>query len=266
LPRSASAAAIGVLLYVAFLRRGFAPRSAIGASLPFVLAAAAGGMLNDYHDRRRDALDKPWRAIPAGYVRPRLVLTVAALMILVAGMGSLVADYSTTQRATAWVALAAVSCYHLVVRRAPALKAPYIGVLSALPVACVLDGTAVPSLGPWVATATFVCGRELLMDVLDIAGDAETGSRTIAVRLGATAGGVLGFTLVIAGVAIFQMSTRHVMGASGRAVILTAVLAASLTLWVLLPSRRRFVIYLMWIPLVVGVSALLLPLGLTRGR
>ena len=161
-----------------------------------------------------------------------------------------------------------MSSYHVVVARASVLKAPFIGVLSASPVACLLHGMPVPAFVPIVATATFVCGRELLMDVLDIAGDAATGSRTVAVRLGTSTGAGLGFSLVLAGAWLFHVSAGYALQDGGRwqGVLAAAVLGASLALWVSRPSRRRFVIYLMWIVLVSGIHSVLVLLQQARAR
>jgi len=212
-------------------------------------------MLNDYHDRDRDAIDKPWRAIPAGHVRAGFVAPVAFLMIGGAAVGSLAVGYSRAQLAMAWAALLGVSCYHLVIRRAAALKAPYIAILTSLPVACAFAGTSVSTFRPMVATITFVCGRELLMDVLDVAGDAATESRTVAVRLGASACSTLGFLMLAVGAALFGPAIAAREGAFAN-VIVALVLGAALALWGFRPGTRRVVIYLLWLPLLVGLGVL----------
>jgi geranylgeranylglycerol-phosphate geranylgeranyltransferase len=266
LTRGASALAIGATLYFGSRNLGVERGEAFLDSLPFILAASGGSVLNDYFDRGRDAVDKPWRAIPSGLLREQTAVTIAVLLLGLSAVLSLVAGYDRSRFLLFLIAVASVSAYSLFVHHAASLKAPYVGLLCALPIISLLSRSSLPTWPVATAVAGFICGKELLMDVLDVKGDLQAGSRTAAIRLGLRRCAVLAFAMQLGSLILFAFALRDRLGSAG--LLATACAAAWVFASAILwrpenPHRRRLLVHATWIP--VGLTVTVLLAALTPG-
>lgn len=142
------------------------------------------GALNDWADRRRDAVAQPDKPIPAGLVSPRAALAVAA-----AGAAlQLVASVPLGVVTVGLGALAAASAiaYDLWLSRTPASAVPYLVSFGILPlwvaagVGVALERVAAAA----VLVAPFAAAAHLANTLRDFEADAALGSRSLAQVLG----------------------------------------------------------------------------------
>ena len=73
------AAIIGILI-----AKGFAVETAVLIFLAVFLITGAGNVVNDYYDRKIDAVNRPKRPIPSGRISPKSALNYS-LVLFVAG-------------------------------------------------------------------------------------------------------------------------------------------------------------------------------------
>lgn len=160
-------------------------------SLPFVFTALVtglGNLINDYHDRDIDRVNKPRRPIPSGRLTPRYVLrayvagsiitALLAIALLSAAMLSLI---------LAWQVL-----LYYYARRGKRVALAGNLMIAAIAASAFVGG-AIPTGGfeatgfPALLAFLLVMGRELVKGAEDIPGDRQAGASTIAVRYGAEA-------------------------------------------------------------------------------
>ncbi len=249
----AGVALVGVL-------KGGPALTMIWLAVAVTLVAMGSFALNDFYDAVKDRVNAPHRAIPSGRLRRREAFAI--------GLGAIVAGSLTGARQlSGWALLIfATGCvgalfYNEVVRRAPAWKVAVTAALCAL--VLTLD-VAVLGLGAayyWICAAcfVFVFGRELLMDVRDIAGDSTAGLRTMAVLLGRRRAGKLGYGIVVGSVlpvALFLAVTNMDQWDQIVLVIYAMSIFASAGIW--FGGRRRWqqwtAIELLKIPLLCGIG------------
>jgi 4-hydroxybenzoate polyprenyltransferase/geranylgeranylglycerol-phosphate geranylgeranyltransferase len=218
---------------------------------------AAGGLLNDYFDRDRDAIDKPWRLIPAGRLSPRIAL-VAGLCSLGIGLWCAIeeAHYTRSELTVYGAAVAGVILYNGIVAYAAVAKGLVVGVLCALPLLFVTGNLGARTMTLCFGTVCFIWGRETLMDVLDVKGDQKAKSLTLPqccneLQISAVA-------LVIQFVGLFLFIGSITRGPVGQDVIAhvlaVGILCGISYVWFIAPSMRRAGIYLMWVPLILELG------------
>ena len=256
--RTASSLAVGVIIYCGLRHAGSATLTALAASVPFMCVVCAGGLLNDYYDRDRDAVDKPWRAIPAGRLRPGVAAALGCLLLSLSVSFAVVqGHYSHVDLVILGSAAIGVVFYNFIVKYAGMLKGLYVGLLCILPLLVVLGHSTIPAMPLCFGLTLFVWGRETLMDTLDVRGDAAVDSHTLAICIGQTRSTAIGFALLISGLAIFVCTIDRRLAPMGTAVqafavVLTVGLAM---LWRHAPPMRRIFVYLMWVPLALEIGA-----------
>jgi 4-hydroxybenzoate polyprenyltransferase len=258
--RATSALVISGMVYWGGIKRGEGVSEARIASVPFFLVVAAGGLLNDYFDRNRDAIDKPWRLIPTGRLNPGIVL-VAGYFFLGCGLWCAItaAHYTKNELAIYVVASAGVILYNWIVAYAALVKGVVVGVLCALPLVFTAGGLSGQGTVLCLGTIVFIWGRETLMDVLDVKGDSKAKSYTLPQYCGEVRVVVIAFGSQFVGLFIFIAGVTH--GNYTRDVIAhafaTSILCGVVLLWINAPSMRRTSIYLMWAPLICELCVLL---------
>uniref|UniRef100_A0A7C3WWE7 MFS transporter n=1 Tax=Thermofilum pendens TaxID=2269 RepID=A0A7C3WWE7_THEPE len=152
---------------------------------PFPWAAASvggwGNVVNDYFDISVDRVNKPWRPLAKGVVKPQESL---ALGFLLATLGILLSAFVSLF--CALVAAAAVFILFLYSWRLKRSGLPgnlAVAFLSALSI--IYGGLASPnppaSLLPALYAFVVILGRELAKGLEDVQGDAAAGIRTVAV-------------------------------------------------------------------------------------
>ncbi|MEQ1758247.1 MAG: UbiA family prenyltransferase [Vicinamibacterales bacterium] len=250
--RAVSAVLVGSMVGLGLFLGGMPWSQATLCAAPFVLAVMGGGAINDFFDRERDAVNKPWRAIPAGVISPDGALRLAITLLSGSVATAIFANYSRLQLGVFAATLGGVVVYNIVVRYAPVAKTFFTGILCALPMVLVLDYVRAPLMSLCLAMVAFIAGRELLMDVLDIHGDRLARTTTLPCKLGTRFSTFLGFALQ--GIGLLVLTFAELGRLDLAASLVHALAAATTATWAILwfvsdPGRRRNVIYGMWITL-----------------
>jgi len=167
-------------------------------SLPIVLVTMAAFVLNDLYDAPKDRLAGADKPVARGQVS--LLATRFFAVGLMAGAVAVAAllrqGYSLY---VVVAALIAVWLYSPTSRRIPVAKGLAAAVLCCVPLAYASAVTSVrfpPAL--YLLLITFMVGRELLLDVLDLPGDLKAGIRTLAAYLGPAPSRFAGWSLMAA--------------------------------------------------------------------
>jgi 4-hydroxybenzoate polyprenyltransferase len=154
-------------------------------SLSTILIAAAGYMINDYHDVKIDAINKPGRILVGKVLQRRELLTVyAALNLIAVALGIAVS--------LRIVAIHIISVSLLWLYSAHFKKTPFWGNLLiagltslSIFIIAVFYRQNYLMVGLYASLAFFVSLiREVVKDMEDIKGDATFGARTLPITLG----------------------------------------------------------------------------------
>jgi geranylgeranylglycerol-phosphate geranylgeranyltransferase len=161
------------------------PSIAYGFITGFTLTGASMA-INDYYDRRIDAINEPGRPIPSGVVKPKQALVFAAMLTGVGFVAAFLANLSCLVIAVvAWLMF---SAYTTVGKRS---GLPGNFLVSACVAVPFIYGSAV-SLGV-ISTNILLfvsmvflsnTGREITKGIVDVQGDKGQGVKTLAVRWG----------------------------------------------------------------------------------
>ncbi len=260
--RIVSTSLIGLVLYLGLTTLGLPAAVAAQATLPFVLCALGGFALNDYFDRDRDAIDKPWRPIPARMVSAGAVRRYGIAMLMCAVASWFFSGYSAGETLLFAATLIGVVSYNLVIKHFAAFKVLLTGLMSAAPLWLVLGRTEINPAGFVIAAVLFIAGRELLMDILDANGDKSVGSRTVPLLVGESATSAIGVVFQLCSLIVFSVALYQAGGFPSLlynpwhvlAVLVTLLLCIS---WYRLVDRRIQVIRLMWSVLVLDAMAVI---------
>lgn len=150
---------------------------------------AAAMVINDYYDRRIDAINEPQRPIPSGIVKPREALVFMAALIAVGSVLSLlITPYGLLCFVVAAISLAITATYLTVGKRSGLPGNFLVSACVAIPF---IYGsvTAIGTVGLNVllfASMAFLSntGREITKGIVDTKGDSAEGVKTLAVRFG----------------------------------------------------------------------------------
>jgi geranylgeranylglycerol-phosphate geranylgeranyltransferase len=150
---------------------------------------AAAMVINDYYDRKIDAINEPARPIPSGTVKPKEALAFMAALILFGFTFSLlVAPYGLLCFVVAAISLVLTATYLTVGKRTGLPGNFLVSACVAIPF---IYGSivAVGTIGLNVllfASMAFLSntGREITKGIVDTAGDRAEGVKTVAVRFG----------------------------------------------------------------------------------
>ncbi len=144
----------------------------------------AVGALNEWCDRKADAVAKPWKPIPAGLVPASHALAITfgglALMVLAGGL------LGPVELLVLAIANGCGLVYDLGVKRTPFSWLPYLVALPLVPIWAwlVMDGFEPRLLWLYPIGALFIVAIHLAQVLPDIAGDRRQGERGLAVVLG----------------------------------------------------------------------------------
>jgi geranylgeranylglycerol-phosphate geranylgeranyltransferase len=225
--------------------------AAVFTAIPFVLAAMGGFALNDYTDRIKDAINRPYRPIPSGRISPRRAWWVGWGLLTIATGSAAYLSRSAGDILVFAATISGVAAYNTVVSRATVLKNLWTGGLCALPFVYFCLKGRVPAAIP-LGIGLFVVGRELLMDIVDVSGDMASGIRTIAARCGFTKSSVMAFSLMAVAIFFFLGVMRSYL----VEIALSGAMLAAVVLWCSGRGRfRKDVVYLLWLPMLIGCVA-----------
>ena len=150
---------------------------------------AASMVINDYYDRKIDAINEPQRPIPSGTVKPKEALAFMIGLIVVGFVFSLlVEDHGLFCFIVAAASLVVTATYLTVGKRSGLPGNFLVSACVAIPF---IYGsvTAIGTVGLNVvlfAAMAFLSntGREITKGIVDVKGDRAEGVKTLAVRLG----------------------------------------------------------------------------------
>ncbi len=167
---------------------------------------AAAMVINDYYDRKIDAINEPQRPIPSGTIKPKEALAFMTALIVVGFVFSLlVQPYGLLCFVVAAVSLVLTASYLTVGKRSGLPGNFLVSACVAIPF---IYGsvTAIGTVGLNVtlfASMAFLSntGREITKGIVDVKGDSAEGVKTLAVRFGEKVAAVVavGFFLFAVG-------------------------------------------------------------------
>lgn len=193
----ALSAALGAILLGQSGESPLSPR--LGLTVVAVLGSQIlTGALNDWADRRRDAVAQRTKPIPAGEISPRRALSI--------GLGGLAIQLGASiplgpaPLALGAAASASAVAYNLWLSRTPASFVPYLVSFGLLPL-WVATGVGAPiervAAAPWLV-GPFAVAAHLANTLRDFEIDALVGSRNLAQVLGQRTGFRLAWGLAVA--------------------------------------------------------------------
>jgi geranylgeranylglycerol-phosphate geranylgeranyltransferase len=143
-----------------------------------------GNIINDYYDRDIDAINKPWRPIPSGLIKPNEAF-YASIAFFIVGT-TLAFTVGLEQGFIAVLASALAFLYSYKLKKVLILNNMIIAFLAAL--AILFGATAykitIHSIIATIYAFLFNLGREFLKSVEDVEGDKKFGVATLATVYG----------------------------------------------------------------------------------
>jgi len=165
---------------------------------------AAAMVINDYYDRKIDAINEPHRPIPSGLVTTREALTFMATLIAV---GFIFAGLVSLLCVAVAAASLAITATYLTVGKRSGLPGNFL--VSACVAIPFIYGsvTAIGTVGLNVllfASMAFLSntGREITKGIVDVKGDSSEGIKTLAVRYGEQSAAAVAVVFFLSAVAL----------------------------------------------------------------
>jgi geranylgeranylglycerol-phosphate geranylgeranyltransferase len=168
---------------------------------------AAAMVINDYYDRKIDAINEPQRPIPSGTIKPNEALAFMVGLIVVGFVFSLLVEpYGLLCFVVAAVSLVLTGSYLTVGKRSGLPGNFLVSACVAIPF---IYGsvTAIGTVGLNVmlfASMAFLSntGREITKGIVDVKGDSAEGVKTLAVRFGEKAAAAVAVGFFVFAVAL----------------------------------------------------------------
>ena len=164
--------------------------------IPIVMITMSGFIMNDIFDRDKDRVLGLRRPITTG----RLAILHAGIAATLMYLGALLIELSVgSVESVVILGSAAIGTmlYSPIANRYPIFKGVITSVLCILPLAygAALSG-AIMDRWAIIVIMVFITGRELILDIPDVHGDAAAGRITIPLYWGRKAAGIIGWTLM----------------------------------------------------------------------
>ena len=170
---------------------------------------AAAMVINDYYDRKIDAINEPQRPIPSGLVKTREALAFMAALIVVGFVFAVLVSplsFGVLCFGVAAISLAITATYITVGKRSGLPGNFLVSICVAIPF---IYGsvTAIGTVGLNVvlfASMAFLSntGREITKGIVDVKGDSAEGVKTLAVRFGEKNAAIVAVAFYIFAVAL----------------------------------------------------------------
>lgn len=168
---------------------------------------AVAMIINDYYDRKIDAINEPRRPIPSGVITPKEALSFMATLIVLGFVFSLLVQPFGYLCFVVAAASLAITATYLTVGKRSGLPGNFL--VSACVAIPFIYGsiTAVGTVGPNVvlfASMAFLSntGREITKGIVDVRGDSTEGIKTLAVRFGEKKAAIVAVVFFIVAVAL----------------------------------------------------------------
>lgn len=183
--RIGNSIALGIAATVGYIVGG--GMNVYEATKTFLTAFFIGGggnIINDYFDREVDAINKPWRPIPSGLIKPFEAYVAALTFFLIGFVIALSSSYFAG--IVALLAIVLVYLYSYNLKRILLAGNISIAFLTAL---SIVYGSLFSSVNIHVVLAAtyaflFNLGREFLKGIEDVEGDKRFGIKTLATAYG----------------------------------------------------------------------------------
>jgi geranylgeranylglycerol-phosphate geranylgeranyltransferase len=150
---------------------------------------AAAMIINDYYDRKIDAINEPQRPIPSGNIRPKEALVFMGLLVVVGFVFSLLVQPFGLLCFLVAAASLALTATYLTVGKRSGLPGNFL--VSACVAAPFIYGsiTSIGTVGLNIVLFALMAflsntGREITKGIVDVKGDSAEGVKTLAVRFG----------------------------------------------------------------------------------
>ena len=253
---------ITLVVFLPLVYSGLSIGRSILSALPFFCAAAGGFAINDYYDVLKDAINKPYRAIPSGSMRPNVALMIGIWLVGFAILFSLLSYNNNFELFLYLASIIGVITYNFFVKHFALSKTFLTAAVSTLPLIYVVSTLAYPSIYLLIPLGSmfFLLGRELLMDIRDIKGDSASGITTLPMVIGAELTAKIGYILLISCSVTLLLFTMHIW--SIQNLLLTCLILTSSVLMSFLWSYKagkyqRMIIIGLYLPMFCGIFLLL---------
>jgi geranylgeranylglycerol-phosphate geranylgeranyltransferase len=168
---------------------------------------AAAMVINDYYDRKIDAINEPQRPIPSGKVKPKEALGFMTVLIILGSLFSLlIYPFGLICFFVALFSLALTATYLTVGKRSGLPGNFLVSACVAIPF---IYGsvTSIGTVGLNVllfASMAFLSntGREITKGIVDVKGDSAEGVKTLAVRFGEKTAAIVAVCFFLSAVAL----------------------------------------------------------------
>lgn len=219
-------------------------------SLPLTFIATAGFALNNYMDAEKDLINKPNRAIPSGVISKQFAMFLCALLYFISTIILFAFSQSLFETLICIVAGLGTIFYSICAKRIGYVKTLITGLLTITPFLIVFYYYD-PGVNEFLfltAVVLSTIGKELLMDVRDISGDAAVGQFTIATLLGEHITQTLSVCISSLAIVFYLLSYQFAMPLSlGLISVAIGILIVSYKIWFSASKHRHeFGIYLLW--------------------
>ena len=222
---------------------------------PFVLAAAGAFALNDYFDYEKDAINKPYRALPMHIFSLRFARNLGTALI-VASVVSIIPFIFVD-----WVdcllyltASIGAVCYSVFLNKLSFVKSLVTALVLLCPFIMITKNAAIniDLVAFWIASGLSVISKEILMDVYDYEGDKAQGFKTVAVVLGKKWTEKLSIAFFFVALLIFSISYRSVeLSVPLLPISLGFGMVAYFIWFVAGRKQKRLAMLSLWAPLVL---------------
>lgn len=217
-------------------------------AIPLLFICIATFIANDLDDLERDCVNHPDRPLPRGQIPPTFAV---ALFFTSLGLALFATRHYVSPGIAFWyyALFSFAISYSYVVEWLPSLKAPYVAVMSSVPVLIV--SAWYPNNRRFYSVAGAMClltvGREICMDIRDRPGDGTSSLQ----RCDPAFLAVIALLFQAAGLLVLTTEARKAWEVIDL-LVMTAVLAATTLSWFKF-ERRRLAVILMKTQYLLGL-------------
>lgn len=245
-----SSAMIFLLIFLPSITNTAKIFPSIAKALPLTFIAMAGFALNNLIDAEKDLINKPKRAIPSGIISKQFAILLCVSLYGVSAIVLFAFSQSLFETLICIAAGIGTIIYSLCAKQIGYVKTLITGLLTITPFLIVFYYYN-PKINEFLfifAVILSTIGKELLMDVRDLSGDAAMGQFTVATLLGERVTQILSVCISSLAIVFYLLSYQMVFSL-GLALtsIAIGVLIASYIIWFLCSEHKHeFGIYLLW--------------------
>ncbi len=168
---------------------------------------AAAMIINDYYDRKIDAINEPQRPIPSGAIKPKEALAFMTCLIIVGSIFSLLVDsYGLLCFIVALLSLVITATYLTVGKRSGLAGNFLVSACVAIPFiygSITVFGGITPNVVLFASMAFLSnTGREITKGIVDVKGDSAENVKTLAVRFGEKTAAIVAVGFFMSAVAL----------------------------------------------------------------